>query len=117
MVLLQNCMGFVEDETGCCIETCVECDVGGTEEVSIKVEVAVDMEDEIPEAISFPPMKTEHEVRLWVCVTWWQLVLLGNLLPEKETVKLHLTISFFVLHCGCHIAFEIWISILKRRDF
>jgi len=32
-------------------------------------------------------------------------------------VKLHLTISFFVLKCGCHIAFEIWISILKRRDF
>ena len=68
VVLLQNCMGFVEGETGSCIETCVTCDVDGTEDVSIKVEGAIDMKDEIPEAISFPPIKTEHEVRLWgVC--------------------------------------------------
>jgi hypothetical protein len=65
------------------------CDVDGTEEVSIKVEEAIDTKDEFPEAISFPPIKieeaidtndenpeaisfppikTEHEVRLWgVC--------------------------------------------------
>ena len=66
MVLLQNCMGFVEGGTGCCVETRVECDVDATEEVSIKVEEAIDIEDEIPEAISFPPIKSEHEVRLWV---------------------------------------------------
>jgi len=80
VVLLQNCMGFVEGETGCCSETCVMCDVDGTEdvsieveeaidikeEVSVKVEGAIDIKDEIPEAISFPPIKTEHEVRLWV---------------------------------------------------
>ena len=40
------------------------CDVDGTEEVSIKVEEAVDIKDEIPEARIFPSMKTEHEVRL-----------------------------------------------------
>ena len=82
VVLLQNGMGFVEGETGSCSETCVTCDVDGTEEVSInfedaidikegvsnEVEEAVDLKDEIPEAISFPRIKTEHEVRLWgVC--------------------------------------------------
>ena len=78
MVVLQNCVRFVEGETGCCSDTCVMCDVDGTEEVgfdleeaidmkeeiSIKVEEAVDIKDEIPEAIIFPPIKTEQEVRL-----------------------------------------------------
>ena len=64
MAVLQNCMCFVEGETGSCSETCVECYVGGTEEGSIKVEDAIDIKDEMPEAISFPPIKTEHEVRL-----------------------------------------------------
>ena len=81
----------MEGETGSWTETGVECDVDGTEEVSTKVEdaidikdeiseaisfspmkteqeVAIDIKDEIPEAISFPPIKTEQEVRLWgVC--------------------------------------------------
>jgi hypothetical protein len=57
-------MGFVKGETGCCIETGVECDVNGTEEVSTKVEEALDIKDEIPEAITFPSIKTEQEVRL-----------------------------------------------------
>ena len=60
-VVLQICMDFVEGETGSCRETC---DVDGTEEVNIKVEEAIDIKDEIPEAASFPPIKTEHEVRL-----------------------------------------------------
>ena len=83
VVLLQNCMGFVEGETGSCSDTCVTCDVDGTEGVSIKVEDAIDMKeevsfkveetinikDELPEAISFPPIKTEREVRpCGVCV-------------------------------------------------
>jgi hypothetical protein len=68
-------MGFVEVETGSCSETCATCDVDGTEEVSIKVEDAVDIKeevslkfeavyikDEIPETATCP--KTEHEVRL-----------------------------------------------------
>ena len=76
--VLQNCVGFVEGETGSCSKTCVMCDVDGTEEVSIevedtvdikeeaiiKVEEAIHIKDESPEAISFPPIKSEHEVRL-----------------------------------------------------
>ena len=78
MVVLQNCVGFVEGETGSCNEKGVESDVGGIEEVSInaeealhikeevsiKVEDAVDIKDETPEAIVFPPIKTTKEVRL-----------------------------------------------------
>ena len=59
----------MEGETGCCIEKCEMCDVDATDEVSIKVEEAVDTKNEIPEAIIVPPIKTEQEVRLWgVCV-------------------------------------------------
>jgi len=43
-------------------------------------------------------------------------MLLGHLLMQLRKLKLHLTISCFVLCCGCHIPFEIWIAILKRRD-
>ena len=80
VVVIQNCMCFVESGTGSWNETGVECDVDGTEEVStkveealdtsikeevsIKVEDSIDVKDEIPEAISFPPIKTEQEVRL-----------------------------------------------------
>jgi len=78
VVVLQNCVGFVEGETGSCNETDVECDVGGIEEfnieaenaldikeeLGIKVEDAVDIRSETPEAILFVPVKTEQEVRL-----------------------------------------------------
>jgi len=61
-------VGFVEGETGSCNEAGVTCDVDGTEEVSMKVEDAIDIKDEIPEDITFPTLKTEQEVRLWgVC--------------------------------------------------
>jgi hypothetical protein len=61
--MLQDCMDFVESETGSCNETC-----SVFEEFSIKVEEAIDVKDEIPEATSFSPIKTEDEVRLWgVC--------------------------------------------------
>jgi hypothetical protein len=62
VVVLQDC---VEGETGSCSETCVTCDADGTEEVSIKVEGAVNTRGEIPEAITFPEIKTEREVRRW----------------------------------------------------
>jgi hypothetical protein len=39
----------------------VTCDVDGTEEISINVEQPIDIKDEIPEAITFPPIKNEHE--------------------------------------------------------
>jgi hypothetical protein len=32
-------------------------------------------------------------------------------------VKLQVTISCFVMYCGCHISLEIWIAILKGTDF
>jgi len=68
VVVLQNGMDVVVGESGYCNETCVKCDVVGSEELSIKVEEAIDIKDEIPDAISFPSIKTEHEVRLWgVC--------------------------------------------------
>ena len=47
VMLLQNCMGFVDSETGSCNETCVTCDVNGTEEVSIKVEDTIDIKEEV----------------------------------------------------------------------
>ena len=68
LVLLQNCMGFVEGGTGSCIETCEECDVDGTEEVSIKVEETIDIKDEIPQAKIFPPIKPEHRGKILGCV-------------------------------------------------
>jgi hypothetical protein len=63
VVVLQNCMGCVEGETGSCNETCVMCAVDGTEEISIKEE-AIHIKDEIPEAVTFPSIKTENVVRL-----------------------------------------------------
>jgi hypothetical protein len=60
-------MDFVEAETDYCNETCVKCDVDGTEEISIKEEV-IDIKRETPQALIFPPIKTEHEVRIGWCV-------------------------------------------------
>jgi hypothetical protein len=75
-------MDCVEGEAGSCSATCVMCDADGTEGVSItveeaifikneitegvsiKVEEAIDIKDEIPEAKSFPEIKTELEVML-----------------------------------------------------
>ena len=83
VLVFQICTGFVEGDTGSCIETCVMCDFDGTEEVGIKFEEAIDIKEEIcieveeaidikeetPEALIFPPIKTEEEVRLLVlCV-------------------------------------------------
>jgi hypothetical protein len=41
------------------------CDDDGTEVVSVKVEDAIDIKDEITEVVSFPPIKKEDKVRLW----------------------------------------------------
>ena len=63
VAVFQNCMDCVGGRTGSCSETCVQCGVGGTEEIGIKDE-PVDIEGEIPEAITFPSIKTEHDVSL-----------------------------------------------------
>jgi len=65
VVVLQNCVGFVEGETGACNEAGVEFDVDGTGEICTEVEDAIVVKDEIPEALIFLPIKTEQEVRLW----------------------------------------------------
>jgi hypothetical protein len=113
-------MGFVEGETGYCSETCVTCDVDGTEEVSaevedpldikeevsIKVEEAIDVKDGIPEAITCTPVKTEHKVRRWgVCEVVAAHAFKPFFAPKKEIVKLHLTISCFVSYCLCQTTF------------
>jgi len=109
VVVLQNFMSSVEGETGSYSETCVMCDVDGIEEViikiedardikeevSIKVEEAIDIKDEIPEATSFSSIMTEHEVGFMVCVRWWQLMLLGHLLPQKGDCEV--TFNYFLL--------------------
>jgi len=85
VVMLQNCVCCVEGETSSCIETCVMCDVDGTEDVSIKVEDAIDIKDEIPEPIIFPPIKTEQQVRLWVlCDVVATHVLLSFTAPKRK---------------------------------
>jgi len=56
-------VGFVEGETALCNEADVNCDpLEIKEEVSIKVEDAIDIKDEIPEIVGFA---TEQEVRFW----------------------------------------------------
>jgi hypothetical protein len=96
-------MDCVEGETGSCSATCVTCDADGTEGVSIKVEEAIDIKDEItegvsikeeeaidikdqfPETVTFSEIKTEHEVRLGVvCVKQWQLMFLRPFIATKE---------------------------------
>jgi hypothetical protein len=97
MAVLQNCMGFVEGATGPCSETGVKCDVDGIEEVSIKVEEAIDIKDEIPEALTFPSLKTESEVRLWGVCEVATAHAVGPFIAPKRKLKLHLTVSCFVL--------------------
>jgi len=65
VAMLQNCMDCVEGETGSCSATCVQCAAAETKGVGIKIEEAIDIEDKIPEAVSFPEIKTEPEVKLW----------------------------------------------------
>jgi len=61
VAVFQNWVDFVEGETGSSGETCVTCDVDRTEEVFVKVEDPLYVENETPEAKSFPPVTTEHE--------------------------------------------------------
>ena len=61
VVVLQNCMHCVEGETCSCSATCF----ADGNEVVIKVEEDIDSSGEFPESISFPPIKTEPEVKLW----------------------------------------------------
>jgi hypothetical protein len=54
----------VEGETGYSSDTCVTGGVGGTGEGSVQVEETAAIRGEIPEAVKFPAVNVEHEVRL-----------------------------------------------------
>jgi hypothetical protein len=73
------------------------CEVDVNAEVSIKVEDAIDTKYEIPEAISFPPVKKEDEVRLRVCVCVCLLAaqVLRHLLSPKFNCEI--TLNSFLL--------------------
>jgi len=97
VVMLQMCMGLIKDEPDSGSESCVTTLDNGTEEgnrkvedslikvkeceikfdesdreveaADIKVEELIDIKEENPEAIKFPPIKTEPEVSVWgLCV-------------------------------------------------
>jgi hypothetical protein len=86
-------------------EACVTSMGDGTEEINIKVEVAdikveesVDIKEENPEVITFPPVRTEPEVSVWgLCVRHQQLMLPRPFTATKrELLKLHLIIFVYV---------------------
>ena len=65
VVVLQNGTDILEGVIGSYSQICVPGDDDGTEEVSIQVEQATGIKEEIPEPITSPPIETEQEVRLW----------------------------------------------------
>jgi hypothetical protein len=81
VVLLEDCMGLVEGETGYCRDTCVPGGVGGTGEGSVQVADTIAMRGEIS-ALKFPAINAEHEVRLQ---------------PVHETFPTHASRPFIVL--------------------
>ena len=103
VVVLQNDMDIVQGPTGSYSGTCVTCDDDdGTEEVSMKLEDAIDSKDEIPEAVPLQPIKTEQEVRLWgVCELVAAQASMSFVAPEKK--KREITLKF-LLHC---VAFSV----------
>ena len=105
-VVLQNSFVFVECGTASYSETCVTCDVDRTEEGSIKVEEVIDIKNEMPEGIECPPMKTEIEVRLWGVCEILATHAFRPFIIAEEIVKLHLSISCFMLYCGCSTALK-----------
>jgi hypothetical protein len=89
-MVLQNCVDFVEGENDSCSETCVM-----FEEVTIKVEEAIGIKDEIPEPTSFITPKTEHEVRLCDVCEVVAAHALSHLLPQQASYEI--TLNYFLL--------------------
>ena len=89
VLVLQNCLGCVEGGTVSCSETCVTCGVDGTEEVTITVEEATDIKDKMPEAVKFPSIKTESEVRLGGVCEVLAALAFRPFIAAEEIVKLH----------------------------
>jgi hypothetical protein len=110
-------VGFVGGETGYCSETCVTGGVGGTGEGCVKVEVEMDIKEEMQQAVSVPSVKSEYEVRLEGVFEVVTVMLLGHLLPDKGNCDITLNYFLIASYCGCHIGFEVWIAILSGGDF
>jgi hypothetical protein len=105
VVLLQDFMGLIKDEPDSGSEACVTTMGGGNEdgninveesnweveEADIKIEEALDIKEENPEAITFPPIKTEPEVSEWSsCVRQQQFVFPRPFTATKrERPKIH----------------------------
>jgi hypothetical protein len=135
MVVLQNCLVFVKDEPGSFSETCVTSSDGGSEEADTVFEEAIEIKEEnVPEATEYPLIKAEHEVSIgvsaWqclrvckcggeVCVWWEQHVLTGpSGATKREILKLRLTVSYFLLHCGfCSHFWNLVCNLEDRRLF
>jgi hypothetical protein len=63
MVVLQNYMDSQKHQPGLCYETCHTSSGDSNQVIGIKVEEVTSIkEEEGPEPISFPIIKTEHEV-------------------------------------------------------
>jgi hypothetical protein len=115
VVMLQICVGLIKDEPDSGSEACVTTLDSGTEEgdikveesdtevevADIKVEELVDIKEENPEAIKFPPIKTELEVSVWgLCVRQQQFVFPRPFTATKrEHPKIYLT---FLSVCTMH---------------
>ena len=63
VMVLQTCEASLTSDPVSCSETCLRSSVDGNKVIFIKVEEETDIkEEEHPEAISFPTIKTEPEV-------------------------------------------------------
>jgi len=115
VVVLQNCIGFVEGGTGACNEAGVECDMDRTE-VSTEDEDAIDVMDETPEAISFPTIKNEQEVRLWGLCEVVAAHAFRPFIAQKLNCEI-MPVSCFVLCFGCHISLKFGLNPEGKRLF
>ena len=130
VVMLQICMGLIKVEPDSGSEECVTSLDNGTEEGSvmvgdsiikvqeddiifdesdrevkaadIKVEELVDIKEENPEPIKFPPIKTEPEVSVWgLCVRQQQFMLPRPFTATKsEHPKIHFNYPYV---CTLHL--------------
>jgi hypothetical protein len=72
----------------------------GTEEGSIEVDESVDVKEEDPEALEFPSIKTEPEVRVWgLCVRQRQVMHPRTFSATKETIRKYILTIFMYVRC------------------
>jgi len=63
MLVLQNCVDLWKHEPSLCVETCHTSSGDCNQVIGIKVEEVISIkEEEDPEPISFPEIKTEHDI-------------------------------------------------------